>query len=120
MSDTFEPKVLALAAHLGVEPDTISECLHGDNMYECSEEPGEYMVCTDSEADSAADERLESYIDECILPETPEPLRNYFDRESWKRDELMWNDRGHTLASYDGAEEEEQIDGEWFFIYRMH
>lgn len=112
----YEPKILALAAHLSVDPSTITE-EHGDT-YTCSEEPGEYRVMTDSEADQAWDESLENYIDECILPEVPESFRNYFDHEAWKRD-ARFDGRGHSLSSYDGCEYEEQIDGEWYYIYRV-
>ena len=28
-------------------------------------------------------------------------------------------DRGNTLGSYDGVEEEEEYDGEWYYIYRV-
>lgn len=115
-----DPCVLALAAHLSVSPDEITECTYGDNTYECESEPGEYLVLTDSEADAAANERLESYIDECILPECPPGVAQYFDRDSWKRDALLSDGRGHTIAAYDGAENEQKIDGVWYYIYRMN
>ena len=64
----------------------------------------EYAVGTDREADDAWDQSLESYIDECIMPEIKdENLRNYFDCEKWKRD-AKHDGRGHSLASYDGNE----------------
>lgn len=119
MSDNeiTDPKFLALAAHLGVDPDTI-ENEHGDT-YTSTEEPGEYLVLTDEEADQMWDEQLESYIDDCILPQLPEAYRNYFDHEAWKRD-ARHDGRGHSLSSYDGNEHEEKIDGVWYFIYRTN
>jgi hypothetical protein len=116
----FSPKVRALSAHLDVNYDTISECKYDDNMFESTDEPGEYLVLTESEREQAADEALENYIDECILPGVPESFRNYFDREAWKRDALMSDGYGHTLAYYDGNEDECQIDGEWYYIYRVN
>jgi hypothetical protein len=112
-----EPAVVALCKHLGVHPDTVSE-RHG--VFECASEPGEYRVLTDSEADEAADLELEDYIEECILPECPTVVAQYFDRDSWKRDALLSDGRGHTIASYDGAEECETVDGVDYFIYRVN
>ncbi len=115
-----DPKVAALAAHLNVSPGTIEECRHSDDTFECESEPGEYRVLTESERETAADEALESYIDECILPDASGALAQYFDRASWKRDALLGDGYGHTLSGYDGNEHEQQIDGTWYYIYRVN
>jgi hypothetical protein len=115
-----EPKALALAAHLKVSPDTISECKFGNDLYECENEPGEYLVLTDSEADVAFEQSVENYVDECVLTEIPERYRFYFDTAAFVRDVEMNDGRGPTLAGYDGAENEEQIDGTWYYIYRVN
>ena len=107
----------ALAIHLGCLATEISE---RHDVYEAISEQGEYLVLTDCEADAACDEALESYIDDCILPECPAAIAPYFDRDAWKRDALLSDGRGHTLASYDGDEAEVQLDGEWFYIYRVN
>jgi hypothetical protein len=78
---------------------------------------GRYMVLTDDEADEKWDEYLDNYIDECILPEIPETYQCYFDDEKWKRDARI-DGRGHCLASYDGHENEETVEGTTFYIYR--
>lgn len=116
-----DPKITALALHLDVAPDTISECGYGSDMYEstASDAPGEYMVLTDSEADAAWDASLDNYIDECILPECPAQLAAYFDHDAWKRD-ARDDGRGHCLSRYDGEENEQTIDGETFYIYRTN
>jgi len=77
----------------------------------------EYLCLNENEADDAEDERLESYIDDCL--EIPEDIMCYFDREKWKRDARM-DGRGHLLASYDGNEHEVEVNGEWLFIYRQN
>lgn len=79
----------------------------------------EYLVLTDEEADQAWDESLENYIDECVLPELPRSYRQYFDCEKFKAD-CSYDGRGHTLASYDGEELEETVDGTTYFIYRTN
>lgn len=115
MSD--DAKIKALAKHLNVNVDTIAD--EGHDTYTCSESPGEYLVLTDSEADERWNAYLDDYLDECVLGELPEIARNYFDRDAWKRD-AKFDGRGHSLSSYDGAEHEAKIDGEWIYIYRVN
>jgi len=122
----LDPQVRALAMHLDCNPAEISE-----EKYKCydmptfSAEGGEYAVATDEEADAAWDQSLDSYIEECINPEIDKlevgNLSAYikFDEEKWKRDARM-DGRGHSLASYDGGEDEETIDGETYFIFRIN
>jgi hypothetical protein len=114
---SFDNKTIALAAHLGCSLESIN-CNY-DDTYDSDDEPGEYRVLTDSEADDAFKEYQESYIDECILPECPEHIRDYFDTERFIRDVQLSDGRGPSLASYDGDENEEHVNGEWFFIYRL-
>ena len=75
------------------------------DMTVISAEDGEYMVGTDEEADEAWDQSLDSYLEDCIYPELPESVRNYFDDDKWKSD-AKYDGRGHSLSSYDGNEHE--------------
>ncbi len=77
-----------------------------------------YLILTDDEADEKWDESLQNYIDECILPEIPESYRTYFDEEKWK-DDAKHDGRGHSLASYDGHENSEIVEGETFYIFKI-
>ena len=87
----------------------------------------DYMVLTDEEADDKWEESLDSYIEECITPEIDKlsegagNLSYYitFDEETWKRDARM-DGRGHSLSSYDGCENEEEVEGITFYIYRTN
>ena len=79
---------------------------------------GEYLVLTDSEADDEWDSALDNYIDEIIMPEIPDHLQNYFDEEKWKCD-ARCDGRGHILATYDGCEYEEEVNGTTYYIYRV-
>jgi hypothetical protein len=119
-NNEHDPKVLALAAHLEADVSAISECRHGDSTYESEADPGEYLVLTDNEADEAFKASVESYIDECVLTEIPEAYRGYFNAEAFIRDVELGDGRGPTLSGYDGAEQEAQIDGTWYFIYRVN
>jgi len=115
-ANAADPKLRALAIHLRCDINKLTTT-SDDSRFEYGSE--EYMVLTDSEADDAWNESLDNYIDECILPEIPETYRNYFDSDAWKRD-AKYDGRGHTLSSYDGEEHEENIAGEWFYIYRVN
>jgi len=77
----------------------------------------DYDVMTDSEADKAWDESLDSYIDECL--DIPENVRFYFDEEKWK-DDAKIDGRGHSLNRYDGSEEEANINDTDYYIYRTN
>jgi len=87
----------------------------------------DYLVLTDEEADEKWEESLDSYIEECITPEIDKlsegagNLQYYitFDEGKWKRDARM-DGRGHSLASYDGNENEETVNGQTFYIYRLN
>lgn len=83
------------------------------------DENGDWKVYTDSEADDAWDEELDSYINECILPEIPEAYRNYFWAESWKED-AKHDGRGHCLNHYDGNEYSQEVNGTTYYLYRQN
>ena len=115
-------RIAALAKHLACEIDEIAEergSLYGEGeLFSRGRE--EYAVCTDEEADRAWDASLDSYIDDCLLDDMPESLRNYFDRNAWKRD-ARFDGRGHCLSSYDGNEGEVRLEGgSYLYIYRTN
>ena len=107
MSIDIAARERALADYLDCElydvVGSTEEALYGEGV--SIEGPGrsEYVVCTDKEADRAWDEALDSYLDECVMPEIPDNVRYYFDRDAWKRD-AQFDGRGHALSSYDGSE----------------
>ena len=88
---------------------------YGD-VYSCDGE--EYLILTDSEADQEYDEQLNNYIEECIMPEIPSHLQNYFDEDAWKQD-ASYDGRGHLLATYDGYENMEEVEGTDYYLYRV-
>lgn len=80
----------------------------------------EWSVMTDREADCAMSDALDSYLDDCILPDLPEQAQRYFDREAWKSD-ASTDGRGHILSSYDGNEYEYQLpNGDYVYVYRTN
>lgn len=87
------------------------------DVEEYDERSSDWLVYTDSEADDAWDESLENYIDDCL--EIPASMRNYFDREAWKYDARM-DGRGHCLSGYNGHEEEQQVNGTTYYLYRQN
>lgn len=141
-----ESRIAALAAHLSIEledgedfGDYITEASYGENTFEA--EGNEYLVLTDSEADDAAREYIENSLwafnaeflaGNTGLPEEVftalqdkcEDANDTFwtlvnkcgDFGQLVRDAIASDGRGHFLAQYDGAEEEE---GE-FYIFRTN
>jgi hypothetical protein len=65
----------------------------------------EFAIGTEDEADDAWEDALDAYLEDCIYPELPRSIQNYFDSEKWKRD-ARYDGRGHCLSSYDGCETE--------------
>lgn len=120
--DDYEPHIFALASHLDCDPSDLEEARHecyGLKVVELGSQ--EYAIGTDDEADEAWDQSLDSYLDDCgVLDSIPENLQPYFDREAWKRD-ARHDGRGHSLASYDGCEEEaDGPDGVTYYIFRLN
>jgi hypothetical protein len=114
----YEDHISALADELGEDPAEFTEEKYDHyGLTVVSHGRAEYAVGTDSEADEAWDQSLDSYLDDCgVLDAIPENLRWYFDRDAWKSD-ARHDGRGHSLASYDG-DEMELIDG--FYAYRIN
>jgi hypothetical protein len=75
----------------------------------------DYLAGNDDEMNEEWDINLENYIDDCL--EIPENMERYFDREAWKEDAKQ-DGRGHSLNSYDGGEEEEKINGTYYYAYK--
>lgn len=114
---TTELKLQALANHLGLEVVELHISSYDDCIIEYGSE--EYLVVTDEEADEKWENELDWYLEECIYPELPDSIRNYFDDDKWKRDARL-ADRAHSLAKYDGYENSENIENETFYIYRIN
>ena len=77
----------------------------------------EYQVLTNDEADEEWERNLDSYIDECL--EIPDHVKPYFDEDKWK-DDARIDGRGHSINHYDGTEEEEEVNGTTYYIYRRN
>ena len=118
----FDDRELALAEMLDVHPEELSAETYG-GLYGEGEtytvDGKEYAVLTELETESAVEEALDSYLDDCILCELPEIAQQYFDRDAWKRDAKS-DGKGHILNSYDGGCEEIKVNGEWFDVYRTN
>lgn len=117
----YEAAQMALAANLECDPADLTEERYKlyDSLTIYSLGSKEYAIGTDSEADDAWEASLDSYLEECVYPELKEPLSRYFDEKAWKRD-ARYDGRGHSLSSYDGSEDEQQYDGEAYYIFRIN
>lgn len=91
-----------------------------DKREDYEDNAGEYIVLTDSEADEMAKDYGQNVIDEIVLPEIPERYHQYIDMEKLRADYADTSERGAALASYDGHEIEQTLEGETFYIYRTN
>lgn len=112
----IEKRIEALVAHLELTGEEWEEITEGYDETHLEYGNQGYLVVTDNEADEIWEEYLESYFDDCILPELPEFAAKYFNLEAWKRD-ARFDGRGICLAPYD-HNEIQAING--LFIYRTN
>lgn len=77
---------------------------------------GEYMVLTDSEAD----ERVEDYLDEDQWKQAVECGNTTEGFYEWCKTVISHDGRGSLLGGYDGCEDDQEIDGEDYYIYRTN
>lgn len=115
--EEVDDRITALAQLLDCATEDLWLSKYNDQTVVHDDE--EYLVLTDSEADEKWEEGLENYVDECIIPEIPDPYKYYFDREKWINDAKV-DGRGHTLSTYDGDENMEKVNGEYYYIYRTN
>ena len=76
----------------------------------------EYRVLDDDGREAAYEDYLESYLDDGGVEGANSP---YFDREAWKKDARL-ECGGHSLASYDGEENEYHHGLDVWFLYRVN
>jgi hypothetical protein len=140
-SEEAQPRVRALAKHLGCGLDNISEARYSENAFDA--EGHEWKVLTDEEADEATLEYCKEsawafnpdfIIEHSKLPyearEMVEAFQEKCERanetilalienlEEFASDAASADGRGHFLSSYDGEENEESIDGTMYFLYK--
>jgi hypothetical protein len=115
--DEQDDRITAFAQYeeIGYEDAEMAQNIYNEKLFEVGRR--EYLVVTDEEADELWDAELESYLDEPgIVPGADSP---YFDRERWKSDARM-DGRAHSLNRYDGGEDEVEVNGETYYIYRQN
>lgn len=66
-------------------------------------EAQEYRVIKEESIERIFEEYIEQLVDDCYLPDLPQPLQQYFDYEKFTNDCAM-DGYGHHLNGYDGAE----------------
>jgi hypothetical protein len=135
----------AFSAYIGCEVQETRE----DNVFEPLEEPGEYLVLTDEEAD----EKAKEYIRDSLWAFNVDFLMNFCDAldepsarkafskmqeklceganelvyalvkerfDEFVQDAIQCDGRGHFLSHYDGEENEIKHNDVWYFIYRVN
>ena len=82
------------------------------------EDDGEYRVLTDSEADRACEDYLEDSRDSWVESVKAGMTDESF--EDWKESAVRYDGRGQTLNHYNGSEDEEEVNGVTYYIYRTN
>lgn len=78
---------------------------------------GEYLVLTDSEADTWEEEGLRQLFDDMVPRDVRDSfVGNYLDVEKFVEDNS--GNRGENINGYDGTEEEVEFEGTTYYIYR--
>ena len=137
-------KIKALAKHLECKTSAIDKSSYGDNAFNYGSK--EYLVLTDREADKLAKDYILDFLwafqgsfiqahsnlsDNAIkalgkaqaeLCEDANDLVKGVIKNlnRFVQDAISSDGRGHFLSGYDGEENEEQVNGKTFYIYRTN
>lgn len=144
-TNEIEPRVQALATYLEIDAEEISESTYDEKQFDA--EGGEYLVLTDSEADDRATEYIKESLwafnasflagetgidqdvyDAIIKNDKCESnndamlslISSTCGIEDFVKSAISADGRGHFMSSYDGEENEAEVDGETFYIYRTN
>ncbi len=107
-------KVLAYCLFQGLSPSDLNAISEQGNEFD-----NKYLVLTNEEADEMAESYAQSYCDDVVLPEIPEPYRRFIDEQA-VIDAVLYDGRGICLSSYDHSEETQEVDGTTYYIYRVN
>lgn len=120
ITELQQEKDLALLKFLGIKAKDVNEVQDDEYYVKVDGEERTYRVLTDEEADKAWEDSLDNYLEDFVMSEIPEAYQMYFDKEAWKRDARTNSWRGNELNYYDGSEDEEEINGTTYYIYRTN
>lgn len=89
---------------------------YGGNYYKYNDE--EYVVIHNDHIESIFHDYAENLIDEVVLCDLPEKYQAYFDYDKFIHD--MSFDGYGQMASYDGEDNEQIYNGDYYHILRMN
>ncbi len=139
------PRILALAKFLEIDAEEVSESTYDEKQFDA--EGGEYLVLTDSEADDRAAKYIkdslwafnasflagETSIDQDVYDAIIKNdkcesnndamlslISSTCGIEDFVKSAISADGRGHFMSSYDGEENEAEVNGETFYIYRTN
>ena len=102
----LDERVLALMQHTG---DMFSDC-------DRAIDKREWLVLTDEEADKHVANDAKDSLD-YVLYGVNEVIKQYFDSERYIEDYIYDSDRGSIIASRDGEEYTETVNGTTYYLY---
>ena len=102
----LDERVIALMQHTG---DMFSDC-------EFAVDNREWLVLTDEKADELVADYARISLDD-VLYGVDEVIKQYFDSERYIDDYIYDSDRGSVIASRDGEEYTETVNGTTYYLY---
>ncbi len=138
-------KAKALAKFLDCDLEDVSRNDYDSDCFEVSGERENFLVLTNDEANTRCREQIEQsfwafntgfILSHTDLPLEAEKMIQSFQKEKCEdandtiralikdfdhfvNDAISADGRGHFISGYDGEENEAELDGEMFFIYRQ-
>lgn len=113
--DFSDPKIRALAKHLEITPQETEDILNeNDNIY--TYQGIDYFIGDENETE----ERALSYLtdDPYLWQESVKAGTTTSSLDEWAKEVVNSDGYGHILNSWDGTENQEEIDGVWYYIIR--
>ncbi len=102
----MDERIIALMQHTG---DMFSDC-------ESAIDKHEWLVLTGEEADKHVADYAQGLLDD-VLYEVDEVIKQYFNTEQYLEDSINDLDRGSVIASRDGNEYTETVNGTVYYLY---
>ena len=106
LESDHDERIIALMQHTG---DMLSDCVSA--IDKCK-----WLILTDDEADAKCNDYAQCSLDD-VLFGVDEVIKQYFDSERYIEDYIYNSDRGSVIASRDGEEHTETVNGTTYYLY---
>lgn len=106
LESDHDERIIALMQHTG---DMLSDCVSA--IDKCK-----WLILTDEEADEWVADYAQNSLDD-VLYGVDKVIKQYFNTEQYLKDYIYDSDRGSVIASRDGEEHTETVNGTTYYLY---